>query len=71
MDQMLVLQYRRRGKRLQLIVLPWSFNVSAAALIRFTSTRDKVAHDHGWSCLADFSSYGWVELNPPDFTALH
>ncbi len=40
MDQILVLQYRRRGKRLQMIVLPWSFNISAAALIRFVSAND-------------------------------
>ncbi len=41
MDEVLALQYRRRGKRLQLIVLPYSFNVSAAALMRFSSANDK------------------------------
>jgi hypothetical protein len=46
---MLVLQYRRRGgKRLQLIVLPWSFNVSAAALMRFSSARDRLDPTEGW-----------------------
>ena len=37
----LALQYRRRGKRLQIIVLPYSFDISGAALIRFTSAYDK------------------------------
>lgn len=42
MDEILALQYRRRGgRRLQIIVLPYSFNVSAAALIRFSSAFDK------------------------------
>lgn len=41
MDQILCLQYRRRGKRLQMIVMPYSFNISGAALIRFVSAYDK------------------------------
>jgi hypothetical protein len=47
--EVLALQYRRKGKRLQIIVLPYSFNVSGAALIRFVSAFD---HDvdpvKGW-----------------------
>ena len=41
MDEVLALQYRRRGKRLQLIVLPYSMNISMAALMRFSSAYDK------------------------------
>lgn len=37
----LALQYRRKGKRLQIIVLPYSFDVSGAALFRFVSAYDK------------------------------
>lgn len=51
MDEMLVLQYRRRGKRLQMIVLPYSFDVSAAALIRFSSVRDKLDPTEGWRAI--------------------
>lgn len=47
-DKMLVLQYRRKGKRLQMIVLPWSFNVSAAALIRFSEANEKLDPIEGW-----------------------
>ncbi|URP22256.1 hypothetical protein SEA_BIG4_223 [Microbacterium phage Big4] len=48
MDEMLALQYARRGKRLQMLVLPWSFNVSAAALIRFSPTGEKLDPAEGW-----------------------
>ena len=41
MDEVLALQYRRRAKRLQLIVLPYSMNISAAALMRFSNANDK------------------------------
>lgn len=41
MDQVLALQYRRRGRRLQMIVLPYSFDISGAALIRFLSPSDR------------------------------
>ncbi len=51
MDEMLALQYRRRGKRLQMIVLPYSFNISAAALIRFSSARDKLEATEGWRAI--------------------
>lgn len=47
--EVLALQYRRKGKRLQIIVLPYSFNVSGAALIRFVSAYDKnVDPVKGW-----------------------
>lgn len=41
MDEILALQYHRGIKRLQIIVLPYSFNISGAALIRFLNVRDE------------------------------
>lgn len=35
MDNVLALQYIRGSRRLQLIVMPYSFNISGAALFRF------------------------------------
>jgi|SRR6478736_539134 len=47
--EVLALQYRRKGKRLQLIILPYSFNISGAALLRFVSAYDKdVDPVKGW-----------------------
>lgn len=48
MDEVLALQYRRRFKRLQMIVLPYSFDISGAALIRFTHANDKPDPIKGW-----------------------
>lgn len=48
MDQILALQYRRHTRRLQMIVLPYSFNVSAAALIRFSAVRNHLDPTEGW-----------------------
>lgn len=49
MDQVLALQYRRRGKRLQMLVLPYSFDISGAALIRFLSPSDHTPDSvKGW-----------------------
>lgn len=48
MDRILALQYRRHTRRLQMIVLPYSFNVSAAALIRFSALRDTPDPIKGW-----------------------
>ena len=48
MDQILALQYRRHTRRLQMIVLPYSFNVSAAALIRFSAVRNPPPATEGW-----------------------
>lgn len=52
MDRMMVLQYRRRGKRLQMIVLPYSFNISAAVLLRFLPA-NSTDHDptEGWRAM--------------------
>lgn len=48
MDQILVLQYRRKGRRLQIIVLPYSMNISAAALIRFITPSTSDDSLLGW-----------------------
>jgi len=67
----LALQYRRRGKRLQLIVLPYSFNVSAAALLRFVGAYD---HDidpvKGWRMWPINGLASTLKINDmEDFTA--
>lgn len=69
MDQILCLQYRRRGKRLQMIVLPYSFNISGAALIRFLSPSDSgVAPDKGWRMVPIVGMAMTLKINGlPDF----
>lgn len=70
MDEVLVLQYRRHTRRLQMIVLPYSFNVSAAALIRFSSLRDKPDPTKGWRSVG-ITGMEFTLKDPdlPDFTA--
>lgn len=67
----LALQYRRKGKRLQIIVLPYSFNVSAAALIRFVSAYDKsVDPVSGWRVWPITGLVTTLKINDlPDFDA--
>lgn len=50
MDEILALQYRRRGRRLQILILPYSFNISGAALIRFLGDGAKDPSS-GWRIL--------------------
>jgi hypothetical protein len=71
MDQILCLQYRRRGKRLQIIVLPYSFNVSAAALIRFVSAYDEnIDPIKGWRMWPITGMATTLKINElPDFEA--
>ena len=69
MDQILALQYRRRGKRLQMIVLPYSFNISGAALIRFLSPADKNPDPtKGWRIVGIVGMVMTLKINDlPDF----
>ena len=68
MDEMLALQYRRRGKRLQMIVLPYSFNVSAAALIRFLSPSEHKDPTEGWRIIPIVGMRMTLKINGlPDF----
>lgn len=67
MDHVLALQYRRKGKRLQMIVLPWSFNVSAAALIRFVSAYDKdIDPTKGWRSVGTIGMAMTLKINGLD-----
>lgn len=68
MDKVLALQYRRRGKRLQLIVLPYSFNVSGAALMRFTSPHRETSVIEGWRVVPIVGMALTLKINGlPDF----
>lgn len=69
MDQILALQYRRRGRRLQMIVLPYSLNVSAAVLIRFLSPNDKNPDPvAGWRIVGIIGMAMTLKINGlPDF----
>jgi len=51
MDQFMVLQYRRGQRRFQIIIFPYSFNVSLACLFRFTSARAKPDPIKGWRAM--------------------
>lgn len=69
MDQILALQYRRPGKRLQMIVLPYSFNISGAALIRFISPSDRSPDPiQGWRMIGVVGMSMTMKINGlPDF----
>lgn len=68
MDQVLALQYRRRNKRLQMIVLPYSFNISGAALIRFTPPSSSPDPVSGWRVVPIVGMAMTMKINGlPDF----
>lgn len=71
MDEILALQYRRRGKRLQMLVLPYSFDISGAALIRFISAHDKdVDPTTGWRIIPIVGMRLTLKINGlPEFVA--
>ncbi|QIG57926.1 hypothetical protein SEA_PAULODIABOLI_241 [Microbacterium phage PauloDiaboli] len=67
MDEVLALQYRRLpGKRLQMIVLPYSFNVSAAALIRFLSPSEHKDPTEGWRIIPIIGMRMTLKINGLD-----
>jgi hypothetical protein len=67
----LALQYRRRGKRLQIIVLPYSFDISGAALFRFVSAYDRELDPvKGWHIYPIDGQRTTLKINDlPDFEA--
>lgn len=71
MDNILALQYRRRGRRLQMIVLPYSFDISGAALIRFLSPSDRSPDPiKGWRIIPIVGMELTLKINDlPDFYA--
>ncbi|UVG35216.1 hypothetical protein SEA_CECE_210 [Microbacterium phage Cece] len=66
MDQILALQYRRRFKRLQMIVLPYSFNVSGACLIRFSHANDTPDPTKGWRVIGIVGMRLTLKINGMD-----
>lgn len=71
MDNILALQYRRRGRRLQMLVMPYSFNISSAALIRFLSPSDRHPDPiKGWRIIGIVGMALTLKINDlPDFEA--
>ena len=71
MDEILALQYRRGTRRLQIIVMPYSFNISGAALIRFLPVAD-TTHTavSGWRVIPIVGMELTLKINDlPDFHA--
>lgn len=69
MDPILALQYRRRGKRLQMLVMPYSFDISGAALIRFLSPSEHQPDPvKGWRMIGIVGMAMTMKINGmPDF----